>query len=185
MSVVSAPSTSYPTQNGISRYAPSTSSFVTASSVNALRRCAWRAATASNHPTRRGRPVVAPYSFARSRRASPSPPAISVGNGPSPTAVEYAFTTPITFVMYRDGLRVERRVAVPPQDLLLSLELVRDPFAEATLVAHLVDLDPVTRHLVRVGWADALTGRAELLPAALALVESVDRDVPRHQEMRA
>ena len=42
----------------------------------------------------------------------------------------------------------------------------------------------MTRHLVRVGRADALTGRAELLPAALALVESVDRDVPWHQEMR-
>ena len=62
---------------------------------------------------------------------------------------------------------------------------MRDALAEATLVAHLVDLDPMTRHLVRVGRADALTGRAELLPAALALVETVDRDVPGHEEMRA
>src|SRR5438309_317774 len=86
--------------------------------------------------------------------------------------------------LVRDNPRLERGVTVPLQDLLLPVELVRDALAETTLVAHLVDLDPVTRHLVRVGRPDALTGRAELLPAALALVQSVDRDVPWHQEMR-
>src|SRR5216684_896237 len=99
ISLVRPPSSKYATQNGMFSYAPSTSSFVTAISVNALSRCACRAATASNHPMRRGRPVVAPYSSAISRSASPSFDFISVGNGPSPTAVEYAFTTPMTRVM--------------------------------------------------------------------------------------
>ncbi len=61
---------------------------------------------------------------------------------------------------------------------------MRDALAEPTLIAHLVDLDAVTRDLVGVGRADALARGAELLPATLALVEAVDRDMPRHQEMR-
>src|SRR5207237_364102 len=63
-----------------------------------------RAATASNQPTRLGRPVVAPYSCARSRSSCASLPCSSVGNGPSPTAVEYAFTTPMTRVILRGGI---------------------------------------------------------------------------------
>src|SRR5947207_12664642 len=57
----------------------------------------YRAATASNHPTRRGRPVTVPYSrpVLRMRSPSPSGPSLSsVGNGPRPTRDEYALTTP-------------------------------------------------------------------------------------------
>src|SRR6185295_7781279 len=74
----------------------STSSFVTAIASQPLTSTACRATTASNHPQRRGRPVVAPNSlpFVRTRSISSGPN--SVGNGPSPTRVVYAFTTPIT-----------------------------------------------------------------------------------------
>ncbi len=46
----------------------------------------------SSHPMRRGRPVVVPYSAPTSRSSSASDPWISVGYGPSPTRVVYAFT---------------------------------------------------------------------------------------------
>src|SRR5699024_230994 len=52
--------------------------------------------TLSNQPTRRGRPVVVPYSRPTSRIWSPTSPLSSVGNGPSPTRVVYAFVTPTT-----------------------------------------------------------------------------------------
>ena len=42
-----------------------------ASSVSPLRRTAWRTITASNQPGRRRRPVLVPYSWPRSTRASP------------------------------------------------------------------------------------------------------------------
>ena len=44
-------------------------------------------ATRSIHPHLRGRPVVVPYSFPRSRMHSPISPSSSVGNGPAPTLV--------------------------------------------------------------------------------------------------
>ena len=40
-------------------------------------------------------------------------------------------------------------------------------------------------HLVRIRRPHAHAGRAELLASALALVESVERDVPRQEKMRA
>ncbi len=46
----------------------------------------------SSHPMRRGRPVVVPYSAPTSRSSSANDPWISVGYGPSPTRVVYAFT---------------------------------------------------------------------------------------------
>src|SRR5699024_11991570 len=55
--------------------------------------------TLSNQPTRRGRPVVVPYSRPTSRIWSPTSSLSSVGNGPSPTRVVYAFVTPTTFLI--------------------------------------------------------------------------------------
>ena len=57
--------------------------------------------------------------------------------------------------------------------------------AEPLLIAHLVDLDTVPRDLVGVGGSHALTGRAELLSTALALVQTVEQRVPWHEEVRA
>jgi hypothetical protein len=80
---------------------------------------------------------------------------------------------------------IERGVTELREDGVLRLELVRDARAERRCVAHLVELDAVAGDLVRVRRADALPGRAELAPAALALVEPVEGDVPRHQEVGA
>ncbi|OGW80654.1 MAG: hypothetical protein A2Z83_09640 [Omnitrophica bacterium GWA2_52_8] len=71
----------------ISRSPDSTSSFVTASSVNPLIRTAYCAMIASNQPQRRGRPVVDPNSppffWILSIKAGEN----WVGKGPSPTRV--------------------------------------------------------------------------------------------------
>lgn len=72
--------------------------------------------TKSNHPQRLLRPVVTPNSRPISWRLEPTSPRSSVGNGPPPTLVVYAFTTPIidfTFV----GLRA-RPVKTPPRPVL-------------------------------------------------------------------
>ncbi len=53
-------------------------------------------AAASNQPQRRGRPVTEPYSLPFTRRCSPISSSSSVGNGPAPTRVAYAFATPST-----------------------------------------------------------------------------------------
>ena len=55
---------------------------------------AWRSATASNQPQRRGRPVVEPNSEPRVASRLPTSSNSSVGNGPEPTRVEYAFVMP-------------------------------------------------------------------------------------------
>src|SRR5581483_2333152 len=84
-----------------------------------------------------------------------------------------------------DLARVERRVAQALDDLVLHLELVRDARAEALLVPDLVDLDAVARDLVGVRGPDAHAGGPELLAPALALVETVEERVPRHEQVRA
>ena len=53
-------------------------------------------ATKSNHPQRRGRFVTAPYSCPISLIFSPNSLSNSVGNGPSPTRVQYALNIPYT-----------------------------------------------------------------------------------------
>src|SRR3989441_7437742 len=95
LSIVS-PSSRYPTPTGISANVSSTSSFVTANPVNPFTRTAYRTTTASNQPQRRGRPVVAPNSPPSSRIRCATSGAASVGSGPLPTRVVYAFTTPST-----------------------------------------------------------------------------------------
>ena len=54
---------------------------------------------ASNHPQRRGRPVVTPRSPPMVRSFSPSSSRSSVGKGPEPTRVVYALRMPMTRVM--------------------------------------------------------------------------------------
>src|SRR5258706_7666021 len=95
LSIVS-PSNVYPTPTGISANVSKTSSLVTANPVKPLTRTAYRTTTASNHPHRRGRPVVAPNSPPSSRIRSATAGSASVGSGPFPTPVVYAFPTPRT-----------------------------------------------------------------------------------------
>ena len=52
-----------------------------------LTRVAYRAMTASNHPQRRGRPVVTPYSAPLLRSHSPVSSRSSVEKGPSPIRI--------------------------------------------------------------------------------------------------
>src|SRR4026209_1855886 len=97
----------------------STSRLVSASASRPLRRTPERTATASYQPHRRGRPVTAPYSLPLSRSRLPISPESSVGNGPSPTRVGYALTTPSSRLMARGG--TPRPVQTPP---MVALEEV-------------------------------------------------------------
>src|SRR2546426_4509265 len=81
---------------GISVKVSRTSIFVTTTESRALIIAAYLAAGPSNQPHRRGRPVVDPYSFPRVRICSPAASSDSVGNGPAPTLVVYAFEIPMT-----------------------------------------------------------------------------------------
>src|SRR2546430_16687951 len=81
---------------GISAIRIRTSNLVTAMSVNPFPRTAYRTTPATNQPQRLGRPVVAPNSPPSSRIRCATSGAASVGNGPLPTRVVYAFTTPRT-----------------------------------------------------------------------------------------
>src|SRR5207237_2408410 len=76
---------------------------MTATSVEPLTRAEYRAATASNQPQRRGRPVTVPYSRPVRRMRSPTASFSSVGNGPRPTRVVYALITPTTRSSRRAG----------------------------------------------------------------------------------
>src|SRR5580704_15866561 len=76
---------------------------MTAISVDPLTRAEYRAATASNQPQRRGRPVTVPYSRPTRRIRSPMALSCSVGNGPPPTRVVYALTIPIERSTCRAG----------------------------------------------------------------------------------
>src|SRR5579863_9199100 len=74
----------------------STSSLVSARPLIPPTLTAWRTRTASNQPQRRRRPVLVPYSLPRSPSNCPVASASSVGNGPAPTRVLYAFAMPST-----------------------------------------------------------------------------------------
>src|SRR3954468_24925973 len=113
-SVSVRPSHEYAVQMSMRSRPSSTSSFVSARPSRPLMRAAYRTATASNQPHRRGRPVTAPYSLPLSRRRLPRSPKSSVGNGPSPTRVVYAFTTPTTRPTAFGG--TPRPVHTPPTD---------------------------------------------------------------------
>src|SRR5678815_4094351 len=96
----------YATANLISSSPLSTSSFVIATSSMPLIWTEWREVTPSNHPQRRGRPVVAPNSPPICRSFSPRSSHSSVGNGPSPTRVQYAFATPRMLPIFLGGTPV-------------------------------------------------------------------------------
>src|SRR5699024_2880347 len=80
----------------------STSSEFKERSVIPLTRRAWRTTTLSNQPTRRGRPVVVPYSRPTSRIWSPTSSFNSVGNGLAAIRVVEAYDTPTTVDIF-DG----------------------------------------------------------------------------------
>src|SRR5215467_4288826 len=111
--MVFVPSIFSPTQTGISGNSSRTSSFVTTSHVVPLIMPEYRRRGRSIHPVRRGRPVTAPYSLPRLRRFSPSSPFSSVGNGPSPTRVQYAFVIPMTELIEVGGTPVP--MTAPPE----------------------------------------------------------------------
>src|SRR5439155_528701 len=81
--------------------------------------------------------------------------------------------------------RIKRGVTEPLEYRVLRLELSLHARAEALHIAHFVCLDAVAADFVRVRGPHAHPSRAELPPAALALIQTVERDVPRHDEMRA
>src|SRR5690606_8490888 len=101
-----SPSISYATQTGTFSRPERTSSLVTTRSVTPLTCTAYRPTTASNHPQRRSRPVVVPTSRPTVRRCAPASSKSSVGNGPDPTRVVYAFATPITWEIAVGGMPV-------------------------------------------------------------------------------
>ena len=69
--------------------------------------------SASNHPHLLRLPVVAPYSLPCSVSLSPSLSKSSVGNGPPPTLVVYAFTIPTIVSILLGGMPVP--VHAPPE----------------------------------------------------------------------
>src|ERR1043166_3758903 len=97
----------------------STSNFVTARSVKPLIRAAYRTTTPSNQPQRRGRPVVAPNSLPSLRTRSDNSASNSVGSGPLPTRVVYAFTTPSTASSAVGGIPAP--TLAPPAVVLLDV----------------------------------------------------------------
>ncbi len=93
----------------------------------------YRVATRSSHPHRRGRPVVVPYSRPRSRMRCPMSFFCSVGIGPAPTRVQYAFMIPTTRSSRRPGTPVP--VEMPSA---VQLELVTNgyvPWSTSSSVA--------------------------------------------------
>ena len=66
--------------------------------------------TKSNQPHLLGRPVVVPNSWPFSLIISPTSSSSSVGKGPDPTLVKYAFVTPTTSVIF-EGAIPEPRAA--------------------------------------------------------------------------
>src|SRR6478735_1561641 len=80
--------------------ASSTSAFVIITLVTPLSMQVYFKATRSIHPQRRGLPVVAPNSLPVLRSSSPVSSFNSVGKGPPPTLVQYAFVTPSTLFIF-------------------------------------------------------------------------------------
>src|SRR5206468_557210 len=122
----------YSTQTGISSNVSSTSIFVIAMESSALIIVAYRAAGPSNHPQRRGRPVVEPYSFPRVRSSSPAASRDSVGKGPLPTRVVYAFEIPITWCTCFG--ETPRPVAAPPAAALEEVTYGKVPWSTSSNV---------------------------------------------------
>src|ERR1051325_9936852 len=88
ISFESLPPTLYDVQTFRSVNASKTSALVITICVQPFNIQAYCKATKSIHPHRRGRPVVAPYSFPTLRSFSPVSSSNSVGKGPPPTRVQ-------------------------------------------------------------------------------------------------
>ena len=89
-----------------------TSSLVTTIVSKPFRAAEYFKSGTSNHPQRRGRPVTDPNSRPRFRIMSPAASSASVGNGPPPTRVMYAFDAPTTVSIFVGGTPVP--VHAPP-----------------------------------------------------------------------
>ena len=92
--LTSMPSISYATHTGISSRSLRTSILVITSDVNPHILLACSTTTRSSHPQRLPRPVVTPNSPPRACSFFSASASSSVTNGPSPTRVVYALTTP-------------------------------------------------------------------------------------------
>ena len=64
----------------------------------------------SKPPTRRGRPVAAPYSPPASRSRSASSPKNSQVKGPYPTQLDYAFMMPVVPSSFQAGIPAQLEV---------------------------------------------------------------------------
>src|SRR6266516_3209467 len=118
-------------QNGISANASSTSTLVTVRESRALIIAAYRPAGPSNHPQRRGRPVVEPYSFPRLRSCAPAS-TDSVGNGPPPTRVVYALQIPRTRWTYFG--EIPTPAGTPPAAALDDVTYGNVPLSTSSIV---------------------------------------------------
>src|SRR5699024_4567928 len=116
-SVISSPSISYAVQIFTVSSPLNTSIEFRDRSVMPLALLEWRTTTESNQPTRRGLPVVVPYSRPISRMCSPLSSNSSVGKGPSPTRDVYALHTPTTFFTFA-GPTPQPTVTLPATGLL-------------------------------------------------------------------
>src|SRR5262249_29071143 len=123
----------YSTQTGISLNVSRTSILVITMESRPLIIAAYRAAGPSNQPHRRGRPVVEPNSPPRLRIWSPMVSRHSVGNGPLPTRVVYAFETPIT--LWTCFGEIPRPMATPPAAALDEVTYGNVPWSTSSNVA--------------------------------------------------
>src|SRR6266581_3813937 len=87
----------------------------------------------SYQPHLRGRPVVVPNSQPACRSLSPSASSSSVGNGPSPTRVVYAFTIAITLSTRVGGMPLP--VHAPPAVALDEVTKGYVPWSTSSCVA--------------------------------------------------
>src|SRR6476620_12110249 len=93
---------------------------VMATPVMPLRSTEYFTAIVSNQPQRRGRRVVVPYSLPRSRMYWPVAFSCSVGKGPPPTRVLYAFMMPKKFFTVFGGTPAPVYRPSAEQELLVT-----------------------------------------------------------------
>src|SRR6266496_1836970 len=159
---------------------------------------AYLAMTASNQPVRRSLPVVTPYSPPVLRSHSPCGPVSSVGKGPAPTRVVYAFTMPITLAILVGPMpfavaevlgRYRGRVDAAPvvhlgEHLVLLPEHKLELLAEDAGIEQILCADAHPPGLVGVGRADAAPGGADPGRAEESFGHPVERSVVRHDQVR-
>ena len=95
------------------------SSLVNANPVNPFILAANLRSSRSSQPHLLGLPVVAPNSAPSFLSLFPMPFLSSVGKGPSPTRVVYAFATPITFLIFCGA--TPAYPVTPPDKIVLAV----------------------------------------------------------------